>query len=172
MRAGQAHAIVGCPHNETAVNAAGIGFSGYPNLIARLSEVPEDQVFLMLIGDRLRVVHVTLHERLQTALMRLHPALVETAGRAAAAALVTLGIKEPRLGICAINPHAGEGGLFGDDDAALPFRRPIGSARPVLLSKARPAPMCFMAAPTSMVSSPCIMIRATSRSSSSPAVPP
>ena len=119
VRAGQAHAIVGCPHNETAVNAAGIGFSGYPGLIARLSEVPEDQVFLMLIGDRLRVVHVTLHERLQTALMRLHPALVETAGRAAAAALVTLGIKEPRLGICAINPHAGEGGLFGDDDARI-----------------------------------------------------
>jgi 4-hydroxythreonine-4-phosphate dehydrogenase len=50
VRAGHANAIVGCPHNETAVHAAGIQFSGYPSLIARLCEVPQDQVFLMLVG--------------------------------------------------------------------------------------------------------------------------
>lgn len=119
VRAGHARAVVGCPHNETAINAAGILFSGYPGLIARLSGVPEDHVFLMLIGDRLRIVHVTLHERLQNAITRLTPALVETAGRACAAALVSLGIERPRLGLCGINPHAGEGGLFGDDDERI-----------------------------------------------------
>lgn len=115
-RTGHARAVVGCPHNETAVNAAGIPFSGYPGLIARLSGIPEEHVFLMLVGDRLRIVHVTLHERLQNALARLTPALVETAGRACAAALASLGIAQPRIGMFGINPHAGEGGLFGDDD--------------------------------------------------------
>ena len=88
LRAGHARALVGCPHNETAVNAAGIAFSGYPGLIARLCAIPEDHVFLLLIGGRLRIAHVTLHERLQNALMRLSPDLVEAAGRACAAALV------------------------------------------------------------------------------------
>jgi 4-hydroxy-L-threonine phosphate dehydrogenase PdxA len=119
VRAGHARAVVGCPHNETAVSAAGIPFSGYPSLIARLSGISEDHVFLMLIGDRLRIVHVTLHERLQNAIARLTPALVEAAGRACAAALVSLGIERPHIGIFGINPHAGEGGLFGDDDERI-----------------------------------------------------
>ena len=118
-RAGHAKAIVGGPHNETAVHAAGIPFSGYPSLIARLCEVPQDQVFLMLVGGRLRIVHVTLHERLQNALKRLTPELVEAAGRACAAALVQLGIDRPRIGLFGINPHAGENGLFGDDDQRI-----------------------------------------------------
>jgi 4-hydroxythreonine-4-phosphate dehydrogenase len=111
-----ARAVVGCPHNETAVNAAGIPFSGYPSLIARLSGTPENRVFLMLVGGRLRILHATLHERLQDALLRLTPDLVEAAGKVCASALASLGIQRPRIGLCAINPHAGEGGLFGDDD--------------------------------------------------------
>jgi 4-hydroxy-L-threonine phosphate dehydrogenase PdxA len=116
VRANHARSIVGCPHNETAVNAAGIPFSGYPSLIARLSGTPEDRVFLMLVGGRLRILHATLHERLQNALQRLTPDLVEAAGQVCANALASLGIDRPRIGLCAINPHAGEGGLFGDDD--------------------------------------------------------
>jgi 4-hydroxy-L-threonine phosphate dehydrogenase PdxA len=119
LSAKHAGAVVGCPHNETSINAAGIPFKGYPSLIARLTGIPEDRVFLMLIGDRLRIAHVTLHERLQNALTRLTPELVEAAGRACASALVSLGIARPRIGLCAINPHAGEGGLFGDDDERI-----------------------------------------------------
>lgn len=114
--AGRAQWIVGCPHNETAVHAAGIPFSGYPSLIARLAGMSEDQVFLMLVGGGLRIVHVTLHERLQGALARLTPELVEAAGHACVAALGRFGIERPRIGMFGINPHAGEGGLFGDDD--------------------------------------------------------
>jgi 4-hydroxy-L-threonine phosphate dehydrogenase PdxA len=113
---GHATAIVACPHSETNVNAAGIAFSGYPSLLARLMSLSEDEVFLMLVGGGLRIVHVTLHERLQTALARITPELVERATRTAAAALQRLHIKRPRIGLCGINPHAGEGGLFGDDD--------------------------------------------------------
>ena len=118
-RAGHAQAIVGCPHNETAVHAAGLPFSGYPSLIARLCGMSQDQVFLMLVGGGLRIIHVTLHERLQNALLRLTPELVESAGRAGAAALVRLGIESPRIGVFGINPHAGEEGLFGDDDERI-----------------------------------------------------
>jgi len=113
---GHATAIVACPHSESNVNAAGIAFSGYPSLLARLMNLSEDEVFLMLVGGGLRIVHVTLHERLQTALARITPELVERATRTAVAALQRLGIKRPRIGLCGINPHAGEGGLFGDDD--------------------------------------------------------
>jgi 4-hydroxythreonine-4-phosphate dehydrogenase len=119
VRAGRAKAIVGCPHNETAVHAAGIPFSGYPSLIARLCGVPQDQVFLMLVGGRLRIVHVTLHERLRDALLRLTPELIVAAGRTCATALARLGVDRPCLGLFGINPHAGEKGLFGDDDERI-----------------------------------------------------
>jgi 4-hydroxy-L-threonine phosphate dehydrogenase PdxA len=113
---GHAAAIVACPHSETSVNAAGIPFSGYPSLLARLMNVPEDEVFLMLVGGGLRIVHVTLHERLHTALGRITSELIERATRTADAALRKLNIEQPRIGLFGINPHAGEGGLFGDDD--------------------------------------------------------
>ena len=116
VRRGAASAIVACPHSETAVNAAGIPFSGYPSLLARLLGVPADRVFLMLVGGGLRIVHATLHERLLDALERLTADLVEAAGLAAVAALRALGVDQPRIGVFAINPHGGEGGLFGDDD--------------------------------------------------------
>lgn len=109
-------AIVGCPHNETAVNAAGIPFSGYPGLIARLTGTPDEKVFMMLVGGGLRILHATLHERIFDALMRLTPELIEEAGLACAATLTRLGIANPRIGVFGINPHAGENGLFGDDD--------------------------------------------------------
>jgi len=118
-RAGKAHAVVGCPHNETAVNRAGIPFSGYPGLVARHTNMPEDQVFMMLVGGGLRILHVTLHERLADGLARITPGLVEAAVHACVAALATLGIAAPRIGLFGINPHAGEGGLFGDDDERI-----------------------------------------------------
>lgn len=116
VRNGHADAIVGCPHNETAVNAAGIPFSGYPGLIARLTRTPEEKVFMMLVGGGLRILHATLHERIHHALARLTPDLIEDAGVACAATLQRLGVASPRIGIFGINPHAGENGLFGDDD--------------------------------------------------------
>ena len=116
IRARAADAIVGCPHNETAINAAGIPFSGYPSLIARLTGTPEDKVFMMLVGGGLRILHATLHERIHHALARLTPELIEEAGQACAATLKQLGVANPRIGVFGINPHAGENGLFGDDD--------------------------------------------------------
>lgn len=115
-REGRFDVIVAGPHHETAVSEAGVPFSGYPSLVARVCGVPEDTVFLLLIGGGLRIVHVTLHESVQHALTRLTPDLVVSAAQAGRDALLKLGITGPRTAIFGINPHAGEHGLFGDED--------------------------------------------------------
>jgi 4-hydroxy-L-threonine phosphate dehydrogenase PdxA len=118
-RQGAVDAVIGCPHSETSVHRAGIAFSGYPGLIAQLTSTPEDRVFLLLVSPELRIGHVTLHERLHNALARITPELVVDAAVAVIEATRALGIAEPRLGVFGINPHAGEDGLFGDDDQAI-----------------------------------------------------
>jgi 4-hydroxy-L-threonine phosphate dehydrogenase PdxA len=118
-RQGVVDAVIGCPHSETSVHRAGIAFSGYPGLIAELTSTPEDRVFLLLVSPALRIGHVTLHERLHGALARLTPELVVDAAVAVIEATRALGIDQPRLGVFGINPHAGEDGLFGDDDQTV-----------------------------------------------------
>jgi 4-hydroxy-L-threonine phosphate dehydrogenase PdxA len=120
-RSGNVAAVVACPHSETSIHAAGIAFSGYPSLVAKCTGVSEDRIFLMLIGGGLRILHATLHERLGDALNRLTIDHVEAAGAAAVRALKHIGIAAPRIGLFGINPHAGEGGLFGDDDERITY---------------------------------------------------
>jgi 4-hydroxythreonine-4-phosphate dehydrogenase len=117
--AGEVEAVVGCPQSETAINSVGIEFSGYPPLVADLTNTPRERVFMMLAAGGLRITHCTLHESVATALGRLTPELVVTATEATAAALQRLGIERPRIAVCGINPHAGEDGLFGDDDERI-----------------------------------------------------
>lgn len=116
---GDVEAVVAAPHHEGAIARAGIRFSGYPSLLARVCAQPEDSVFLLLIGGGLRIVHVTLHESVQSALQRLSPALVADAARAGVRALLRLGVSRPRIALMGINPHAGEDGLFGEEDLAI-----------------------------------------------------
>ncbi|HEX4361172.1 MAG TPA: 4-hydroxythreonine-4-phosphate dehydrogenase PdxA [Pseudonocardia sp.] len=119
VAAGIGDTVVGCPHSESAVNSAGIPFDGYPGLLAELAGVPRDRVFLLLVGGGLRIVHATLHESLASAVARLTPELITAAGLATAEFLRSRGIREPRIGVCGINPHAGEQGLFGDEDERI-----------------------------------------------------
>jgi len=118
-RAGLVDAVVGCPHSETSVARAGIPFSGYPGLIAQLTGTPADRVFLMLATPDLRIGHVTLHEPVRQALARLDTELVVDAALAVIDGARAIGIERPRLGVFGINPHAGEGGLFGNEDQAI-----------------------------------------------------
>lgn len=118
-QAGRVDAIVGCPHSETAVNRAGIAFSGYPGLIADLTGTPRDRAFMMLTAKGLRIAHVTLHESVGAALARMTPDLVVLAAEATLATARRLGVASPSLGVFGINPHAGEDGLFGDEDERI-----------------------------------------------------
>ena len=116
-RAGEFDAVVAGPHHETAIAQAGIRFSGYPSLVARVCEQPEDSVFLLLVGGGLRIVHVTLHESVATALARITPQLIVDATLAGLRGCRMLGLREPRIALFGINPHASEGTLFGPEDA-------------------------------------------------------
>lgn len=117
-RAGEFDAVVAGPHHETAIAQAGIPFSGYPSLLARVCGEREGRVFLLLVGGGLRIVHATLHESVATALARLTPELVVAATMAGVRACQALGLANPRVALFGINPHASEGTLFGPEDQA------------------------------------------------------
>ncbi len=119
VQSGEVAAIVACPQSEAAINGAGIKFSGYAGLLAEITGTPEDKVFLMLCAAGLRIAHVTLHESTASALRRISVERVVNAGLAAVQATQRLGIASPRLALFGINPHAGEDGLFGDDDERI-----------------------------------------------------
>jgi len=115
-RAGEFDAVVAGPHHETAIAQAGIPFTGYPSLVARVCGQPEGSVFLLLVGGGLRIVHVTLHESVATALGRITPDLVVAATEAGVRACRAMGVGQPTVALFGINPHASEGGLFGPED--------------------------------------------------------
>lgn len=116
---GMADAVVGCPHNETAVNASGIHFRGYPDLLARLTDADPDAVILMLAGGGYCIAHTTLHEAVSHAVGRLTKEMVCRAAETTIAALQSMGKARPVLGLFGIDPHAGENGLFGDADQRI-----------------------------------------------------
>ena len=118
-RAGAVDAVTSGPHNETAVNSAGIRFAGYPGYLADKLGVEAGRIFLMLACPGLRVTHVTLHQSLASAIADLRAETVLNAIRASHEAGLMLGYPQPRIGVAGLNPHAGEGGLFGDEDARL-----------------------------------------------------
>jgi 4-hydroxy-L-threonine phosphate dehydrogenase PdxA len=115
-RAGAVDAVVAAPHNQTSIAAAGIAFDGYPSFVARETGLSPHDVFLMLAFGETRIVHSTLHVSVAEALGLITRERVVRAIRAADAALRRLGIAQPRLCVGGINPHAGEGGLFGREE--------------------------------------------------------
>jgi len=115
---GEVDAIVTGPVNKTALHAAGYRFPGITEFLAHIAgDIP---VAMMLTTGRLRVVLVTTHLSLRDAIASLTTERVVQAGRIAVDALQHWwGVANPRLALCALNPHAGEGGLFGDEDARI-----------------------------------------------------
>ena len=108
---GEVGAICTAPLNKEALQAAGHKFPGHTELLAHLTGTPE--VSMMLTTLRMKVLHVTTHIGLIDAIARIEPGLVERTIARGHAALEKSGIANPRIGVCGINPHAGENGLFG-----------------------------------------------------------
>jgi 4-hydroxythreonine-4-phosphate dehydrogenase len=104
-RAGHVDAVIACPHSETAINASGVRFAGYPGFVAQEMGMTAEDVYLLLIGGGLRIVHATLHEGIVPALARLNQRHVERAARSAVHALQRMGIEHPTVGLMGINPH-------------------------------------------------------------------
>jgi 4-hydroxythreonine-4-phosphate dehydrogenase len=111
VEAGEAQAICTAPLSKEALHAAGRRYPGHTELLAALTGTPE--VSMMLTTPQLRVIHVTTHMGLLDAIERIDAALVERVIGRAHDTLRKAGVANPRIGVCGINPHAGENGLFG-----------------------------------------------------------
>ncbi|MEV6160171.1 4-hydroxythreonine-4-phosphate dehydrogenase PdxA [Nonomuraea sp. NPDC052129] len=114
--AGEVQAICTAPLNKEALHAGGYIFPGHTELLAHLTETGE--VSMMLSSPKIRVIHVTTHIGLIDAIAKIEPGLVERTVRRGHEALRRAGIENPRIGVCGINPHAGENGLFGYGEEA------------------------------------------------------
>jgi 4-hydroxythreonine-4-phosphate dehydrogenase len=114
--AGKVQAICTAPLNKEALHAGGHKYPGHTEMLAALTNTPE--VSMMLSTPKMRVIHVTTHIGLIDAIAKIEPALVERTIARGYLALRKAGITNPRIGVCGINPHAGENGLFGRGEEA------------------------------------------------------
>jgi len=135
--------IVTAPINKEAINMAGCHFPGHTELLADLTKTQESG--MMIVGGPLRIMFVTTHVAIKDLPALLTQAKIEKAIRLAHLALRDLfGIKKPRVGVAALNPHAGEHGLFGDEEARviLPAAR-TAQAQGICASDPLPADTLF-----------------------------
>ena len=113
-KAGEVAAMVTAPIHKEALAAAGVDFPGHTEMLqAAAGGVP---VRMMLANDELRVVLVTIHVALRRAIEQLDFDAVLHTLRIAHRSAAAWGLPAPRIAVAGLNPHAGEGGLFGDEE--------------------------------------------------------
>jgi 4-hydroxythreonine-4-phosphate dehydrogenase len=130
--AGDVDAIVTAPAEKHALHLAGFPYPGHTEWLAHLAG--DCEVAMMLASDRLRVVLVTTHVPFRDVPLLLTTERVVRIGEVTRRALHgAFGIPEPRLAICALNPHAGEQGLFGDEEERVlaPAAARLGAVGPL-----------------------------------------
>jgi 4-hydroxythreonine-4-phosphate dehydrogenase len=135
--AGRVGAIVTSAINKAALNAAGHHFDGHTGLLAEVCQAPG--ATMMLVADKLRVSHVSTHVSLRQAIDRVRPERILKVLQLTHDAVRRLGIEKPRLAVAGLNPHAGEGGLFGDDEEKY-IKPAIEQARTLGLDATGPYP--------------------------------
>jgi 4-hydroxythreonine-4-phosphate dehydrogenase len=113
--AGAVDAVVTGPLNKAAIHLAGFHYAGHTELLAERTGA--GKVSMLLAGPKLRVVHVSTHVALEEAVRRATRARVSEVIELAFWSCRALGIERPRIAVAGLNPHAGEGGLFGDQEA-------------------------------------------------------
>jgi 4-hydroxythreonine-4-phosphate dehydrogenase len=113
-QAGRIHGIVTAPLNKEALNKAGHHFAGHTDMLAHLTGARGS--VMMLAHDNMRVSHVTTHIALEDVPKKLTPERLRYVIELTDEALRGLGLSRRRIAIAALNPHAGEGGLFGRQD--------------------------------------------------------
>jgi 4-hydroxythreonine-4-phosphate dehydrogenase len=124
--AGRVQAITTAPLHKEALQRAGHHYPGHTELLAELCGVSDFAMMLYLGPDEevvapagLAVVHVTLHTSLRSVFAQLSPEAILAKARLAHRFMARLKGSPPRIGVCALNPHGGEGGLFGDEEQTV-----------------------------------------------------
>ncbi|MEU8618892.1 4-hydroxythreonine-4-phosphate dehydrogenase PdxA [Streptomyces sp. NPDC048623] len=113
--AGEVRALVTAPVNKEALRLAGLPYPGHTEILAELSGTR--RYAMMMANDDLRIVLVTVHQSLRTAIDSLTVAReLETIRLADEALRRACGTTAPRIAVAGLNPHAGENGLFGRED--------------------------------------------------------
>jgi 4-phospho-D-threonate 3-dehydrogenase / 4-phospho-D-erythronate 3-dehydrogenase len=113
--AGKVDAVVTAPLNKAAMHLAGYEYAGHTELLTERTGA--ERVSMLLIGPNLRIVHVSTHVALAEAIARVTPRRVEDVIQIAHDACRALGIARPRIAVAGLNPHASEGGIFGNEEA-------------------------------------------------------
>jgi len=111
---GRIAAIVTSALNKEAMNLAGHHYAGHTELLADLCGVKS--VAMLLVAGDFRVSHVSTHVSMREAIERVRRQRILDVTRLTYQAVRRMGIAEPRLALAGLNPHSGEGGLFGDED--------------------------------------------------------
>jgi len=121
VRAGEAAGLVTAPIHKEALAAAGVDFPGHTEMLQALAHPggPMPAVRMMLANDELRTVLVTIHLSLRRAIDAVTFDAVLQTIRIAHAASARWGHARPRIAVAGLNPHAGEGGLFGDEELRI-----------------------------------------------------
>ncbi|WP_182084041.1 4-hydroxythreonine-4-phosphate dehydrogenase PdxA [Aureimonas sp. ME7] len=114
---GRVGGIVTAPLNKEALNKAGYHYAGHTEMLAELTGSRGS--VMMLAHDGMRVSHLTTHVALKDVAARLTPERLRFVIERTDEALGALGLPRRRIAVAALNPHAGEGGLFGHEDDAV-----------------------------------------------------
>ncbi|WP_202629030.1 D-threonate 4-phosphate dehydrogenase [Serratia fonticola] len=112
--AGEVMAIATAPLNKEALHLAGHLYPGHTELLAKLTHSRD--YAMVLYTDKLKVIHVSTHIALRKFLDTLNAERIETVVTMADTFLKRVGFKHPRIAVAGVNPHAGEHGLFGDEE--------------------------------------------------------
>jgi 4-hydroxythreonine-4-phosphate dehydrogenase len=116
---GDVEAVVAAPQNQTSIAAANIPFDGHPTFVARETGRNVHDVFMMLWFGNTRIVHCTLHVSVAGALALITLDRVVRVIQATDTALRQFGLAAPKILVSGLNPHAGEGGLFGREEIEI-----------------------------------------------------
>jgi len=143
---GRVDAIVTAPLSKAALHAAGHHYPGHTELLAEMCGVEDFAMMLYLPPGGpargpagLGVVHVTLHQSLRSVFDDLTPEAILVKCRLANGVMRRLGAAQPRVAVCALNPHGGEDGLFGDEEQTV-IAPAVAAARREGIDAAGPFP--------------------------------
>lgn len=125
---GKVRAIATAPLNKEALHLAGHHYPGHTELLAHLTGSKD--YAMVLYTDKLKVIHVTTHIALRKFLDTLNQARVKTVIQIADSFLRRVGYQQPRIAVAGVNPHAGENGLFGNEEIEI-----VGPAVEAMQSK-------------------------------------
>jgi 4-hydroxythreonine-4-phosphate dehydrogenase len=114
---GEIDAIVTGPINKLAMNMGGYNYAGHTELLADLTGT-KDFAMLLVTGP-LKVIHVSTHVSLREAIQRVTKERVMTVIGLANTSLKALGVTQPRIAVAGLNPHAGEDGMFGNEEIEI-----------------------------------------------------